>query len=376
MTTYKPTDVWTLEDDLIFLKYCPSKRDRCFHMMARDTGTRTHELLKLKIKDVVLIQQVETGQWYAEVTVNGKTGSRSLPMFYSIPYYKAWLEQDHPVKGNPNAPLFCGAQNKKNFGRRLSRGGMYKIYTVYKEQYFPKLAQQDPTVPEEDKKKIRALLEKPWNPYLVHRHTTLTKLAREKGLADSFLENIAGWKLGSNMKQKYVHLHANEGSRALLKVWGVDLDSSSSNESEKHQTAVAIINNDKLKPKSCPNCNEVNEASAKFCSNPKCGMILTFEGYKTAVENSQRKENEMEEMKARLDSFEQVEEDRKEHEAELHETIHDMISRMDNMLIKMYEVNPAMPSLPTKELQDTFASIVGKDVEELRQQRQQQQKQQ
>jgi hypothetical protein len=25
---YKPTDLWTQDDDLLFLKYCPSKRDR------------------------------------------------------------------------------------------------------------------------------------------------------------------------------------------------------------------------------------------------------------------------------------------------------------------------------------------------------------
>ena len=29
---YKPTDLWTEEDDSLFLKYCPSKRDRCYHM--------------------------------------------------------------------------------------------------------------------------------------------------------------------------------------------------------------------------------------------------------------------------------------------------------------------------------------------------------
>jgi hypothetical protein len=26
---YKPTDMWTSEDDLLFLKYCPSKRMKC-----------------------------------------------------------------------------------------------------------------------------------------------------------------------------------------------------------------------------------------------------------------------------------------------------------------------------------------------------------
>lgn len=52
-STYKPTDMWTQEDDLLFLKYCPSKRDRAYHAISRDSSCRPHELLKLKIKDVV-----------------------------------------------------------------------------------------------------------------------------------------------------------------------------------------------------------------------------------------------------------------------------------------------------------------------------------
>jgi hypothetical protein len=34
---YKPTDLWTVENDLLFLRYCPSKRIKCFHVMAYDT---------------------------------------------------------------------------------------------------------------------------------------------------------------------------------------------------------------------------------------------------------------------------------------------------------------------------------------------------
>lgn len=30
-SVYKPTDMWTQEDELVFLKYCPSKRDRAYH---------------------------------------------------------------------------------------------------------------------------------------------------------------------------------------------------------------------------------------------------------------------------------------------------------------------------------------------------------
>jgi hypothetical protein len=37
---YKPSDLWTEEDDLIFLRYCPRKRDKCYHAMSWDTSCR------------------------------------------------------------------------------------------------------------------------------------------------------------------------------------------------------------------------------------------------------------------------------------------------------------------------------------------------
>lgn len=37
---YKPSDLWTQQDDLLFLKYCPSKRDKCYHAISRDSSCR------------------------------------------------------------------------------------------------------------------------------------------------------------------------------------------------------------------------------------------------------------------------------------------------------------------------------------------------
>ena len=37
---YKPSDLWTHNDDLLFLKYCPSKREKCYHTMSRDLSSR------------------------------------------------------------------------------------------------------------------------------------------------------------------------------------------------------------------------------------------------------------------------------------------------------------------------------------------------
>ena len=57
--------------------------------MANDTSARPHELLNLRIRDVKFKISSE-GIQYAEITVNGKTGNRTLPLIDSIPYLKEW----------------------------------------------------------------------------------------------------------------------------------------------------------------------------------------------------------------------------------------------------------------------------------------------
>jgi hypothetical protein len=38
ISIYKPSDLWTQQDDLLFLKYCPTKREKCYHAVSRDTS--------------------------------------------------------------------------------------------------------------------------------------------------------------------------------------------------------------------------------------------------------------------------------------------------------------------------------------------------
>jgi integrase len=166
---YKPSDLWTQQDDLLFLKYCPSKRDKCYHAMSRDLSCRPHEILKLKIRDIAF---KTTGTYqYAEVVVNGKTGTRPIPLINSIPYLKDYLDHEHSQPTNPNSPLICGTG--KGLGRHIRPARIYNIYRKYKEQIFPKLL-ESPSVLPEDKQKITELLKKPWNPY-IRRHSALTE---------------------------------------------------------------------------------------------------------------------------------------------------------------------------------------------------------
>jgi integrase len=152
---YKPTDLWTVQDDLLFLKYCPSKRIKCYHAMSRDTGCRPHELLKLRIKDIVFKSTGNRQQQYAEVLVNGKTGSGHIPLIDSLPYIKDFLDHEHPQPNNPSGIFLCG--NGKSLGRMLGISSIESIYRHYKSELFPELL-KDPNVPPEDKQKINELV--------------------------------------------------------------------------------------------------------------------------------------------------------------------------------------------------------------------------
>jgi integrase/recombinase XerD len=238
ISCYKPSDLWSQEDDLLFLKWVTNKRDRCYHTMSRDLSARPHEILNLKIKDVIF-KTVDNGRkQYAEVPVNGKTDSRHIPLIQSIPYIKDWLS-NHPSRNNQNAPLFVGLGRRSSMGRRqLTFDGLYHIYKYYKHEFFPRLL-EDPTVSNEDKEKIKNLLAKPFNPY-IRRHSALTEKSTK--LKSNTLNQHAGWSMNSNMAQKYIHYFGNESSESLLEAYGIVT---------KNNVPI-----DTLNPKICPNCNE------------------------------------------------------------------------------------------------------------------------
>lgn len=129
---YRPTDLWTAEDDLLFLKYCPSKRIKCYHTMSSDLSARPSEILGLKVKDVTW-KRIEDKQ-YAEVLVNGKTGSRNLLLIDSIPYLKDYINSEHPQPSNPNSTLICGT--RRSCGKRIAENTLLMIYASYKKSLF------------------------------------------------------------------------------------------------------------------------------------------------------------------------------------------------------------------------------------------------
>ncbi|MGH9983471.1 MAG: hypothetical protein ACRD8W_05880, partial [Nitrososphaeraceae archaeon] len=272
---YKPSDLWSAEDDLLFLKYCPSKRMKCYHTMSRDTSCRPHELLKLRIKDIVFKNTPVENRQYAEVLVNGKTGSRHIPLIDSLPYIKDYIDHEHPHPSNQNAILLCGVG--KSLGRSINVISLHRIYNRYKIELFPKLL-QDPNVAEEDKHKIKELLKKPWNPY-IRRHSALTE--KSSFLKEHILRQHAGWSPRSQMHLKYLHYFGNESNDSILEAYGIITKNK--------------VRSDTLSSKQCPNCNESNMPGSKFCA--KCRMVLTYDAYNETLEKEQEKESEMQKLK-------------------------------------------------------------------------------
>ena len=267
---YKPTDMWTQEDDLLFCRYCPSKRDKAYHMISRDTSARPHEILHLKIKSIIW-NKTPDGKVYANVLVNGKTGSRNLLLTDSIPYLKNYLNTEHPMPNNIESPLICATG--RSLGRRLTGSELDLIYSNYKKKVFPNILKTN-DISDEDKCKLQNLLTKPWNPY-VRRHSSLTQ--KSKILKEHTLRQYAGWTPNSGMPQKYVHYFGDEANQDLLAAYGII----SKDEAEDKT----------LRSKYCPNCNSANQPEQHYCTS--CGFVLTLIGYSKLMEEQKTKEDKL-----------------------------------------------------------------------------------
>jgi len=275
---YKPADMWNAEDNLLFLKYCPNPRDRCYHAIESDLGARPHELLKLRIKDVEFID--DGGGRYARVVLNGKTGERVVPLIESIPYVTQWIS-NHPQGSNREAFLLPNIRT----GEGLAVDSLQKAYTHYKLYFAELLNRED--VPFEDKQKIEKLLRKRWNPY-VHRHSAITE---KSGMlsSDAKLRQYAGWTPRSNMHYKYVHFSGGESMKDLLKAKGIIKE-------DKHSVNI-------LQPKTCPHCKEPNKPDAQFCF--KCSFVMSFEVYQKGMEEREKKDHEILELKEQMSKMQQ-----------------------------------------------------------------------
>jgi len=227
-------------------------RTRALIAIYYDGGARPGEALSLKIKHV---KQDKIG---FVINVDGKTGARPIRLIKATPYLAQWLNE-HPIKNNPDAPLFCQIRGK-NFGKPLNyEAARNSIGIAAKDAGLEK----------------RVFLN-------LFRHSEATQLANF--MTEAQLRKRHGWSPTSKMPGRYVHLINADVEDALLKHYGI---------TKEEQTKQEI-------PTKCPICEMVNPIDAKLCS--KCGKPLDL---KTALENEEKEKEEKKLLMAKLDKIQE-----------------------------------------------------------------------
>ena len=261
ISSYNPNDVWNIKELLTVVKYCTNPRDKAILTIAWDMAARNHEMVKLRLKDIVFKEK------YAEATTSWdtKTGMRTCPLIISFPYVRE-LINIHPFANIPDTFLILSLTNNKP----LSSNSIWGVTNDLKNK-ISKLLESD-SIKGKDKQILTELMKKPWNPYLIGRHSSLTE--KTNLLTDHQLTKYAGWVPSTKRRETYIHMSGKEVSTPLLEHHG-------------------IMKTDKSQPvrKNCPKCDYVNTVEASICS--KCSFVLNNLAWEETKLDEQRKEKEI-----------------------------------------------------------------------------------
>lgn len=219
-----PEELLTQKEVMKMIDAAENPRDKAIIAFLYESGCRVGELLSMRIK------HLSFDEYGAKAVLKGKTGMRRIRIIFCVPYLAVWLE-NHPLKNDPNAPLWIGL-GTKNRNKALH----YQNVRVM----LKKVA-------------LKAGVKKRVNPHMF-RHTRATHLANH--LTEAQMNHYFGWVQGSDMPSTYVHLSGRDVDNAILSLYGIK-------EKEKD-------GKEKLTPIRCPRCGTMNSPPAKLCV--KCGM--------------------------------------------------------------------------------------------------------
>ncbi|RLI97828.1 MAG: hypothetical protein DRP00_03345 [Candidatus Aenigmatarchaeota archaeon] len=222
-------EVLTEEEVKRLIEATDNIRDRALVSVLYEGGLRAGELLSMKIKDV------KFDSFGCVIRVNGKTGERRVRLVFSKRALAEWI-QNHPLKNNPEAPLWITKYdfiNGKETYKPLKYGGLKRL--------LKKLGK-------------RAGIKKRIYPHLL-RHSRATHVA--PFLSESVMKAYFGWAMDSRMVKTYVHLSGKDVDNAVLKMYGIENNG-------KKVTQFDLIE--------CPKCHQKVSRLEDFC--PYCGYPL------------------------------------------------------------------------------------------------------
>ncbi len=224
-----PEDILDEEEIMKLLDAATNTRDRAIIALLFDTGIRAGELLALRKKDIDMNGNP------AHITVTGKTGSRRIPIMFSVPFLGSWIDMRKDMKANDW--LWIGIGSWFNHNRQMDYSGLRMM--------LKKVAK-------------RAKLDKRVYPHLF-RHSRASNYANK--LTEQQLKIFFGWTGDSKMAATYVHLSGRDIDNAVLQANG---------QTPKNEEAKP-----KLNVKVCPRCRNLNSITSTYCSTCGTGLDIS-----------------------------------------------------------------------------------------------------
>lgn len=235
----EPSEMLRWNDDILpMVESCHNHRDRALIALAFDAGPRSGELQDLTVGDV------SDHDYGLQVTLNGKTGRRTVTLIPSVPYVRQWL-QIHPGRNDPTAPLWTKLNQPESISGNMVRKALREAAD-------------------------RAGVQRPVTP-LNFRKSSASYLASE-GMSQSHLEEHHGWKRGSEVAGRYVAVFGDATDRELARIYDIDIEEDES---------------DPIAPLECPRCSRENPRDEELCV--WCGQALK----PTAVESLREREDKV-----------------------------------------------------------------------------------
>jgi len=212
-----PSDMLHWEEHVLpMVEATHNNRDAAIIATAWDAGCRSGEFRALTVGDV------SDHKHGLQITVDGKTGQRTVTLIPSVPHLQRWL-QDHPAGDDPSAPLWSKLHSADGISYRM----------------------------------FKKLLEGAAERAGVRRPVTLTNFRKSsashlasQGMSQAHIEEHHGWTRGSDVASRYVSVFADDADRELARIHGRDVQ-------EEEPDAIA--------PVECPRCGRETPRDEEFC---------------------------------------------------------------------------------------------------------------
>ena len=240
-------DLYTKKELAAILKNCNNTRDRAMIEVLYESATRATELLSMTFKNTTF-----NDDGTATIVISGKTGTRRIPLYQSVPALKTWLNV-HPIGKGP-------------IWLRLIRP--YAVIGARHLHHIMELILDRAEIT--NKKKLVHML----------RHTRITEFVK-LGVRGQALAKLVGWTKKSNMEAVYVHLSTEDVTNEVhAKVFGIGTE-----REEAKPLLESMI---------CPRCKTQNIQDARICSD--CNMPLSNDAIMKALQQQERKREEIEQI--------------------------------------------------------------------------------